>query len=264
MDVNQTPPNPLAADWPVRHLFGIPIRALTMQQVIGAVERTIEERQHLLIGMVNAAKMVNMQSDQRLRDAVLRSDMILADGMAVVWATRLLGRRLPERVPGIDLMHAMLRTGRNRGYRIYCLGAGEEVLQTAVARITSDYPGIVIAGMRNGYFDASEEPAIVADIRAAEADILFVAMSPPKKEVFMAKWSGELGVPICHGVGGAFDVLAGKVKRAPERWQRLGLEWLYRVVQEPRRMWRRYLVTNTLFCGMLVAELAGRYRVPDR
>ena len=122
------------------------------------------------------------------------------------------------------------------------------------------YPGVVMAGRRDGYFKAEEEGLVAASIGDAKPDILLVAMTSPKKERFLARWSGVMNVPVCHGVGGAFDVLAGTVKRAPVLWQKAGLEWLYRVVQEPRRMWRRYLVTNTLFAWMLVGELFGRYK----
>lgn len=244
-------------DSTVRQLFGMPLQALTMEQALSIVEDTIERRDRLLIGAVNAAKIVNMRRDASLKAAVLRADMILADGMAVVWASRLLRKPLPQRVAGIDLMHGMLDRGAKRGCRVFCLGAAEDVLETAVARIRADYPGIVIAGQRDGYFRPDQEKDVVAQIRETNADMLFVAMSPPKKEVFLARWANDLNVPVCHGVGGAFDVLAGKVRRAPHLWQRLGLEWLYRVVQEPRRMWRRYLVTNTIFTGMVFAELLG-------
>jgi N-acetylglucosaminyldiphosphoundecaprenol N-acetyl-beta-D-mannosaminyltransferase len=118
---------------------------------------------------------------------------------------------------------------------------------------------VQLVGWQNGYFKADQEADIAAAIAEARPDILFVAMSSPRKEAFLARWAGSMGVCVCHGVGGAFDVLAGKVHRAPERWQRLGLEWLYRVLQEPRRLWRRYLVTNTLFVSMVLWELfAGR------
>ncbi len=241
--------------WPVQQLLGVPIDALTMDEAFSIVGDTIDRKGRLLIGVVNAAKLVNMRRDHTLRGAVLSADIIMADGMAVVWASRLLHRPLPERVAGIDLMHGMLRRGSERHYRVYCLGATDEVLQMAVSRVRELYPGVVIAGQRNGYFRPDEEPEIIAAIREAEADILFVGMSPPKKEVFLARWSATLNVPVCHGVGGAFDVLAGKARRAPERWQRLGLEWLYRVKQEPHRLWWRYLVTNTIFCGMVLAEM---------
>ena len=258
MIVKQTTCKNILAEELVQPLLGVPLHALTMEQVLSAVDEAIDRRDQLVLGMVNAAKIVNMRRDQSLRAAVLRADIILADGMAVVWASRLLGRSLPERVSGIDLMHGMLERGARNGYRVFCLGATEEVLRTAVTRIQADHPGVVIAGRRNGYFKPEEEPDIVSQIRETRADILFVAMSPPKKEVFLARWATTLNVPVCHGVGGAFDVLAGKVRRAPDRWQRMGLEWLYRVMQEPGRMWRRYLVTNTIFGGMVLAEMFGR------
>jgi len=242
-------------NWPTRYLFGVPIRALSMSQVLAYVDEVIANRSQLLIGVVNAAKMVNMKRDPSLGKAVLSADMILADGIAVVWACRLLGRRLPERVTGIDLMEHILDKGSKRHYRIYCLGATQEVLAKTIERIETDYPGVVVVGQRNGYFSEDEEPEIVEAIRSARPDILFAAMSSPKKEQFLARWSRHMDVPVCHGVGGAFDVLAGKVQRAPQIWQRLGMEWLYRIVQEPRRMWRRYLVTNTLFIGMLIGEI---------
>lgn len=250
-------------DWPSRRLFGFRVHALGVDDVLNVVDGIIERRERLLIGVVNAAKLVNMHRDAALGDAVATSDMVLADGIAVVWAAKILHRPLPERVAGIDLMHGMLHRGNDRGYRVFCLGARQDALEKAVVSIQNSYPGVTIAGMRNGYFDPEQEAEIVAEINASSPDILFVAMSPPKKEFFMAKWADELEVPICHGVGGAFDVLAGLVRRAPESWQRLGLEWLYRVKQEPRRMWRRYLVTNILFCGMVLGELMGRYSRSD-
>lgn len=238
----------------VRRLFGVPICAITMSEVVAEAEAAISSGGRLLIGVVNAAKLVNMRREPQLREAVLRANMILADGMAVVWASRLLGRALPERVAGIDLMHRLLELADSQGLRVYCLGATDDVLQEAIARIRTDYSGAIIAGHRNGYFEEDDEPALASEIHAANPDMLFVAMTSPKKERFLATWHAQLDVPVCHGVGGAFDVMAGKVERAPRGWQRLGLEWLYRVKQEPRRLWRRYLVTNTLFCLMTVSE----------
>lgn len=236
-------------------VLGLPMGALTMDEVVALCERAIHQRDPLLIGVVNAAKIVNMHRDEVLCHAVRAADVILADGVPVVWASRVLGQRLPERVAGIDLMIRLLKRANRCGYCVYCLGATDEVLVEATQRISHDYPGAQIVGQRNGYFDDEEEPAVAEAIAAAKPDMLFVAMSSPKKELFMARWAEQMGVPVCHGVGGAFDLLAGKVKRAPERWQRLGLEWLYRVAQEPRRLWRRYLVTNTLFCGLVLREL---------
>lgn len=225
-----------------------------MDEVLALIDRTIAGRGRLQIGVVNAAKIVNMRRDEVLRNDVMSSDIILADGTSVVWASRILGRPLPERVAGIDLMIGMLRRGNENQYRIYCLGATDDVLEKTTVRITADYPSVQLVGQHNGYFTTEEEPAIADEIIAARPHILLVAMSSPKKEKFLARWNDRLQVPVCHGVGGSFDVIAGKVQRAPEKWQRLGFEWLYRLLQEPRRLWRRYLVTNTLFCGMVFLE----------
>lgn len=238
-------------------VLGVPIADRTMAEAVAEIAAAIETRTPLHIGVVNAAKIVNMRRDAQLRAAVLESDLILADGMSVVWASRILGARLPERVAGIDLLHGMLRLADERHYRVFCLGAEETVLQKTVARIRADYPGAIIAGTRNGYFAAADEPAVASQIAASRSDMLFVAMTSPKKENFLARWSGTMDVPVCHGVGGSFDVMAGKVLRAPELWQRVGLEWLYRVKQEPGRLWRRYLVTNTVFVTMVARELAA-------
>ncbi len=239
----------------IRDVLGIPIAAATMSEVLDLIDQTIASRRQLRIGVVNAAKIVNMRRDALLRKDVLGSDIILADGASVVWASRVLGCRLPERVAGIDLMQGMLERGSRRGYAVYCLGATDEVLDRTIARIAIEYPGVRIVGRRNGYFTKDDERSVAGEIAASGADILFVAMTSPKKENFLGAWGAELNVPICHGVGGSFDVMAGKVRRAPRLWQMLGLEWLYRVKQEPRRLWRRYLITNTLFTVAVVREL---------
>jgi N-acetylglucosaminyldiphosphoundecaprenol N-acetyl-beta-D-mannosaminyltransferase len=244
-----------------QELFDVPIDALTMEQVLDRIDRSIAERSRLRIGVVNAAKLVHMRRDPGLRADILSCEMILADGVPVVWASRLLGRPLPERVAGIDLMLGMLSRGHHNGYRIYCLGATEGVLAAAVTRITAQYRRVRLVGSHHGYFTAHEELALVAAIAAARPDILLVGITSPKKERFLARWDDQLGVPVYHGVGGSFDILAGKVRRAPLIWQRLGLEWLYRLKQEPRRLWRRYLVTNSLFCSMVLSELV-RQRCP--
>ncbi len=247
--------NPMTATWNIRELFGIPIAALTMDEALDLVDDAVARRHSLRIGVVNAAKIVSMGRDALLRDDVVSSDIILADGVSVVWASRMLGRPLPERVAGIDLMHGMFERGNSRGYRVYCLGATDAVLDRAIARIATQYPGVRVVGKRNGYFTQAEEAAVAADIAASRPDILLVAMTSPKKEHFLGAWGPQLRVPVCHGVGGSFDVLADKVRRAPALWQRLGLEWLYRVKQEPRRLWRRYLITNTLFIFLVAKQL---------
>ncbi len=239
----------------VRHVLGVPIHALTMSGTLDVIHEAIVSRRRLLIGVVNAAKIVNMKRDAMLRDSVLASDVVVADGQSVVWASRVLGQPLPERVAGIDLMMELFRAGNNRGYRVFCLGATKEVIRAVGERLQHDYPRLKLVGVRDGYFSEEQEQEVAEEIGRARPDILLVGMTSPKKERFLARWADVMDVPVCHGVGGSFDVYAGRVKRAPKAWQRLGIEWLYRIVQEPRRMWRRYLVTNTLFGVLLAREL---------
>jgi N-acetylglucosaminyldiphosphoundecaprenol N-acetyl-beta-D-mannosaminyltransferase len=240
-------------------ILGVPFDALTLDEVLVSVDKAIFSRDPLRIGVVNVAKLVQMRRDPVLGADVRSCDLILADGLPVVWAGRLLGRRLPERVAGIDLMLGMLRRGHDNGYRVYCLGATKDVVEAAVGRIGAEYPRVRLVGYRDGYFTPPDEPTIAEGIAHARPDILLVGMSSPRKEHFLARWGDKLGVPVCHGVGGSFDILAGKVRRAPVAWQRLGLEWLYRVKQEPRRLWRRYLVTNSLFCAIVLSEVVRRW-----
>lgn len=235
-------------------LFGIPVQSATMNDVLDRVDKAIDTKSSMNIGVINAAKIVNMERDSELSEAVLSSDEIYADGMSVVWASRMLGTPLPERIAGIDLMHGILQRGQAHGYRIFCLGATKEVSELVCSKFSDGYPGTVIVGARDGYFRSDEEEELAQSIRRAMVDVLFVAITSPKKERFMAQWSSVMQVPVVHGVGGSFDVVAGVVKRAPVSWQRLGLEWLYRVVQEPRRLWKRYLITNVMFLRLLIRE----------
>lgn len=239
-------------------VLGVELDPLTEREVVSIVEQSIDRDERVRIGVVNAAKVIAMRSSELLRDDVQLSDLVLADGMSVVWASRLLGSALPERVAGIDLMFDFLALADRRGWRVYCLGATEEVSATIEANIARDYPGAVLAGRRNGYFTDGEAPEVARAIAEARPHFLFVAMTTPKKENFMGRFWDDMGVPIVHGVGGSFDVYAGLVERAPESWQRLGLEWLYRVKQEPGRLWKRYAKTNLQFLWLVLKALLAR------
>jgi N-acetylglucosaminyldiphosphoundecaprenol N-acetyl-beta-D-mannosaminyltransferase len=228
-------------------LLGCPIDALTLDQAAECCVEAARARKSFLVGVVNAAKIVQLRDDAELRASVELADIVLADGMSVVWASRLLGSPLPARVTGIDLFEALLARAETGGLSVYLLGARPEVLRAVLAVLRVRHPRLVVAGYRDGYFGADEEPDVVRAIRESRAHFLFVGMPTPKKEIFLRVWREQLAGITCHGVGGSFDVLGGYVRRAPRLWQRLGLEWLYRLLQEPRRMWRRYLVTNTLF-----------------
>ncbi len=239
---------------PTREILGVPVHALTMDQVVEICRQAALARRRLMIAVVNAAKLVKMRSDPGLRASVLGSDLILADGMSVVWASRLLGRGLPERVTGIGLFERLIEEAAREGHSVYFLGASQEVLDLVVLRTRERHPGLQIAGSRNGYFRDEEQEEVALEISRARPDFLFVGISTPKKEIFLDRWASRAEVTVCHGVGGSFDILAGKTARAPESWQRHGFEWLYRVLQEPRRMWKRYLVTNTTFILLVARE----------
>jgi N-acetylglucosaminyldiphosphoundecaprenol N-acetyl-beta-D-mannosaminyltransferase len=242
------------------HVLGCEIDRVDMTEALERCERSIRTRTRTQHMAVNAAKIVAMRRDDDLRRLVGGCDLITADGQAVVWASRLLGDPLPVRVAGIDLMLELMALAERRGYGVYVLGARQDVLDQALARLRERHPRLRITGFHDGYFSDAEEPSVVAAIRAARPDLLFVAMSTPRKEYFLGRWGPELDVPFSMGVGGAVDVLAGITRRAPRPLQRLGLEWAFRLAQEPRRLFRRYLVTNLAFIGLTLRCLGDRLR----
>lgn len=239
-------------------LFGYPIMAVTMSEVVEYCDGAIRGRKPIQIGVLNAAKIVNATRDRQLRDAVLSCDIIVADGQSVVWASRLLGCPLPERVTGIDLMARLLELADQKALSVYLLGAQQDVIESVDRVVAERYPNARVAGYRNGFFADSDAHLVAEEIAQAQPDMLFLGITSPKKEIFLEKYHEMLGVPVSHGVGGSFDILAGVTKRAPLAWQRLGLEWAYRLVQEPGRMWRRYLTTNTAFILLVMRELLQR------
>lgn len=237
-----------------QELFGLELDALTLDEVIERCEQRLETRTRSQIGVLNAAKFVNMRSDQRLHDSLLECDLLLADGQSVVWASRILGKPLPQRVAGIDLFESLMDLADRRSLGVYLLGAEQEVLDALLDIVRHRWAGARVAGSYHGYFPEEDSERIADEISASQADMLFIGITSPKKEIFLGTYGDRLGVPILHGVGGSFDVLAGVTRRAPVVLQRLGLEWGYRLWQEPRRLWRRYARTNTAFVGLVLAE----------
>lgn len=238
--------------------LGCPVDVLSMAETVEVARRAMLRRQRVQHVALNVAKFVNMRSDPVLAADVAGSDIVGVDGMGIVWGARALGLPVRARVAGIDLLSELLAVCERDGLRPYFLGATPAVLQRAAERVRERYPAIHFAGLADGYFSPRDEDAIVRAIRRSNADCLFIGMSTPRKERFLAAHRDELGVPFIMGVGGSFDVLAGLTRRAPPLMQRLGLEWLYRVYQEPRRMWWRYARTNVLFAGILAQALLQR------
>lgn len=228
-------------------IMGSYIDVLNMQESLARIEQIILERKPVQHVVVNAAKIVQMNSNPRLKNIINSCGMINADGQSVVWASRLLGKPLPERVAGSDLMFRIIEMAYENGFSIYFFGARQEVVEKVVLTSVKQYPGLKVAGFRNGYFKPQDNKKIVEDIRDSKADILFLGFSSPMKEYWLSENMKQLNVPFCMGVGGTFDVAAGITKRAPVWMRKIGFEWFYRLIQEPKRMWKRYLVGNVKF-----------------
>ncbi len=237
----------------------IPVDCLTMQQTVEKIDCAVKQNNHISHVVINAAKVVKMQKDSQLFQSVVSCDLINADGQSIVWASRLLRNPLPERVAGIDLMQNLVKLASERGYKIFFFGAHEEIVSKVATVYSQKYSPEIIAGYRNGYFTKDEEAQIALDIAQSGANILFVAISSPKKENFLHNFREKLkDINFTMGVGGSFDVIAGKTKRAPLWMQKTGLEWFYRFLQEPRRMWKRYLITNSLFVWYVLKYMIKR------
>jgi len=247
-----------------RRLFlGFPIDVLSMKETLEIIQRSIAGRHLLQHVVVNVAKLMQMRDDAELAKSVSDSDLINIDGMGVVYGCRLLGINVPERVAGVELMEKILAESEKQRWRPYILGAESAVLDEAVRRIRDRYPDLQIAGFHHGYFPQDQDERVAKLIAASNADCLFIAISSPRKENFMNQWRDVMCVPFVMGVGGSIDVIAGKVKRAPEWMQRVGLEWAFRLAQEPRRMWRRYLFTNASYARAILIELlTRRFKLP--
>ena len=233
------------------NFLGTPMDASTMDETVEAIAQRLKRGVFTQHVVVNVAKLVNMRKDPALAKSVTDCDIINIDGMGVVWGARFLGHNVQERVAGVDLFHNLNAMAAREGFPVFYLGAKDEVVHKTAQVMQAKHPPLTIAGAHHGYF-WDDEAAMVAKIKASGAKLLFVAITSPKKENFINRWREELGVDFVMGVGGTFDVVAGKVKRAPIWMQKAGLEWLYRVIQEPGRMWKRYLITNVAFVWLLL------------
>ncbi|WP_220132250.1 WecB/TagA/CpsF family glycosyltransferase [Listeria rustica] len=230
-------------------LLGSELDALTMEQTVARVDEIIQIGKPVQHVVINANKINLMQKDAELRAIVNRSPLINADGASILMAAKLLGLDVPERVAGIDLMDEVLKLANARKYKVFFFGATEEVVRKVVMASSKKYRDVQIVGHENGYFEDAMSDQIADDIRESQADIVFVAFSSPKKEFWIHEQLERMDVPFVMGVGGSFDVIAGKTKRAPRWMQKTGLEWFYRFIQEPIRMFERYIGGNFIFLG---------------
>jgi N-acetylglucosaminyldiphosphoundecaprenol N-acetyl-beta-D-mannosaminyltransferase len=237
--------------------LGISLDVLSMVEVREIAVRAVQTRKGILHCSLNALKVVEARRDPGIRRLLEGFDLITPDGMSVVWGMRLLRRERTEQVAGVDLMAHLLWEGATRNWRFFLLGTQPEVAAILPQRVEGEFQGVRVVGVQHGYFSAMEEPSVVSRIQESGADILFVGMPSPRKERFLLDNRERLGVPFAMGVGGGLDILAGRTRRAPVWMRRAGLEWSYRVIQEPRRLAARYLVTNVRFAGMLAGALLG-------
>lgn len=246
-------------------LLGCPFDLVTMGQARDVcIDWCLKEpRQPHIVVTINAAIITMLVRDASLWEACRQGDLCVVDGVPVVWTSHILGTPLPERVAGIDLMTQLLKAGSEKRLKVFFLGSTDSILEKLIAVVKEKYPELNIVGYRNGYFTSDEYEGVIEGIRLTEPDLLFVGMPTPFKETWCFKYRDNLNVPVIMGVGGSFDVLSGVVPRAPHFMQRIGMEWFWRFLMRPQVMWKRYLVTNTLFLMQLSKEFI-RMRVLGR
>ena len=217
-------------------IMGVGFDDLTLDEAAGAAAGMIEEGGFHYVVTPNPELVDRARREEPFRQALNGADLVLPDGIGVVYAAKLLGRPLKGRCPGIDFAGKLMERMAKTGLRLYLLGAKPGVAETAAARLEAKYPGLIICGTHDGYF--KEDAPVVEAVRAAEANVVFVCLGAPKQEYWMVKNGPATGARLMAGLGGSLDVFAGVVERAPESWQRLGLEWLYRLTKEPKRIGR--------------------------
>ncbi|MBW4641699.1 MAG: WecB/TagA/CpsF family glycosyltransferase [Goleter apudmare HA4340-LM2] len=220
---------------------------ITLSETVEWIVQLIKAGNRGYICTVNVAILMMMRSHPQLQNFVNNAALVVADGQPLVWTSKFLTQSLPERVTGIDLIDAIAARSEAEGLGIYLMGGTAEVIAQTVLKMQSKYPKLKICGFDDGYFNESQAVKRVEAISQSGAQILFVGMGVPRQEVFLEDNWTKLGVNLAIGVGGSFDVYAGIRKRAPFWVQQTSLEWLYRLIQEPQRLWKRYLVTNSQF-----------------
>jgi N-acetylglucosaminyldiphosphoundecaprenol N-acetyl-beta-D-mannosaminyltransferase len=231
--------------------------ALTAPQTVDAIFDLLRHGGRGWLCTVNVSTLMAMRHNAWLQAFVDRARWVVADGQPLVWCARLFGPRIPERVAGVDLLEALCARAASERRIVYCLGATLDHLDAAMTALRQRHPGLVVRG-RDGYFATDDATTVADEIRASGASILFVGMGTPRQERFIEQQWSRLGSIVAIGVGGSFDVIAGRRFRAP-RWARtMGLEWLVRLLQEPRRLLFRYITTNSRFCLLIVRALFVR------
>ncbi|MFC4652861.1 WecB/TagA/CpsF family glycosyltransferase [Lactococcus nasutitermitis] len=233
-------------------IFNTFIDSLDINETTEKIIENIDKRNPIYQVSINASKINLIDEDSQLKDVISRADLVNADGMSIIWAAKILKIPIKYRVTGVDLFYKLLDVSEKKGYSVYFLGATEESIERMVSILKKNHPILKIAGYHNGYYKDSE--LIADEIKKANPDILFLGFSSPKKEIWIEKYQKKVNVPFIMGVGGSFDIYSGKTKRAPRIIQKIGMEWFYRFIQEPVRMYDRYIIGNTLFIKKVFKE----------
>lgn len=227
---------PVQEKIPAVSVFGVRVHAVSMDEAVRYILRFVQEGAPRQVVTADSSMVMMAQSDEHLREIINRADLVTPDSIGILWACRRHGIAMPERVSGVDIVSRLVQVSAQTGLRLYFLGAQPGVAEQAVKRLQAIYPGVQIVGCHHGYFPPEAEAGIVQQIREARPDVLCVALGIPKQEKWIDRYRHVLGVPVSIGVGGTFDVLSGRVRRAPLWMQRMGIEWLWRVTHNPRKI----------------------------
>jgi len=237
-------------------ILGIKINNLSMQKAVEEIEKFIKEKSSKYIVTPNLDHLVKLQKDSEFKKIYNEAHLVLCDGLPIVWISRILGMPLKERVAGSDLFIELCKVSAQKGYKLFFLGGRENASVKASEVLRRKYPGIRIVGIYSPPFgfekNKEENEKIIKMIKEAKPDILFVGLGAPKQEKWIYAHYRELGVPVSIGIGASFEFAAGIIKRAPKFLQKIGLEWFWRILTEPKRLWRRYLVDDMRFLVKII------------
>jgi len=233
--------NSLKKPYPTVSLYGVPFSKMNMEETVAYLTEAIETRRPQRVVTGNPIMLMVGLENPSFHHTLATADLVVPDGSGVVWAARRVKQPVKERVAGFDLLHELLKVGNSRGWKAYLLGATQEVIEAAQENLKKQFPGVRFVGCRDGYFTDKDDGAVVAAIREANPDLLFVARATMNQEPWIEKYQSVLGVPVVMGVGGSFDVVSGKLQRAPAIFRKAGMEWLFRLLRQPTRF-KRMLV----------------------
>jgi N-acetylglucosaminyldiphosphoundecaprenol N-acetyl-beta-D-mannosaminyltransferase len=241
-------------------IFTIKVHPLRRSEFLSMIRSNLKNGIQTAQFGVNSATVNEIVRNQEYRRAICNADLVNIDGMSVVWALRFLGFKVPERIATPDLADEVIEMAEKEQFSVFLFGAKETILTSCLKRLQDTYPGLKIAGSQNGYYKKESEHLIVDMINDAKPDILLIGVSSPNKELFCEKYRHELNAKYILGVGGYFDILSGHTRRAPKWMQNAGLEWFFRLIQEPRRMWKRYLIGINKFLWLVIKEKIKKNR----